>query len=261
MHELFLSAYVAFDDHTTALRILQGFCGANPDPILRRRLIWEGPKTRAVKGVNPAIIARHTPQKLPLWKYLHEQLNRQPYRVTTTYDLKKTDFSQASETGPTLVCDNLPGTLCWRDIPDPASNRPVNSRLAVDIQDERGLATTLQAMEHRFVKEFLQECFRFVYGDVIFYLSRYLEFPTGAQDSSQPAATRPLDVLPTFESLEPYDAEDKWILTATVEIQNGNDQAQLQQGIEQLMHVKSEFEGCFDFKVVDRIRFDTRVKM
>lgn len=100
MHELFLSANVAFDDYSTALRILQGFCGANPDAILRRRLVWEGPKSRSVKGANPASIARQNPQKLPLWKYLHEQLNRQPYRIMTTYDLKKTDFSQASETGP-----------------------------------------------------------------------------------------------------------------------------------------------------------------
>lgn len=100
-----------------------------------------------------------------------------------------------------------------------------------------------------------------MYGDVVFYLSRYLEFPADTPNADQFVGSRPLDVLPAFETLEPYDAEDKWVLTATVEIQNGNDQAQFQQGIEQLMYVKSEFEGCFDFKVVDRIRFDTRVKM
>lgn len=93
----------------------------------------------------------------------------------------------------------------------------------------------------------------------MFYLSRYLEFPQESPESQD--ATSPMGVLPPFESLEPYDAEDKWVLTASVEVQNGNDQAQIKDAIGQLMHVKAEFEGCFDFKVIERTRFDTRVRM
>ncbi|KAL3427713.1 polynucleotide kinase 3 phosphatase [Phlyctema vagabunda] len=254
MHELYLAANVPYEDHTTALQILQGFCGANPESSTQRRLIWEGPRSRTLKGIPTAFIARQSPPKALLWKFLHDQLLRQSYCITLVYDVKKDAFSKSNEPGPSIDCDAVPGTLSWRDIADPVGARPVNSRLALDIPEERGLCSNLRALDHRFIKEFFQECFQFIYGDVIFNLSRYLELPQDSQSVESNVAQKPRDVLPPFESLHPYDSEDKWVLTASVEVQNGSDQSQLQQAIEQLMHVKTEFAGCFDFKVIDRNR-------
>ena len=46
-------------------------------------------------------------------------------------------------------CDDVSGILQWTDWPDPAGARPVNSRLAVTITDEKGLCTRLKSMGHK----------------------------------------------------------------------------------------------------------------
>jgi mediator of RNA polymerase II transcription subunit 18 len=98
MHELFLTASIANNDLTRAVRILQGFCGMKPQAFLCRRLIWEGPKQRTgLKGIPNDIIAKQTPQKVQLWKTLHEQLVRQSYVVTLVYDVDKGAFGQSTE--------------------------------------------------------------------------------------------------------------------------------------------------------------------
>lgn len=66
--------------------------------------------------------------------------------------------------------------------------------------------------------------------------------------------------LPPYEALVPVDGENKWILTAKVELTNGNDQELVRRGTEELLALKVELEGLFDFQVKDRLIFDTRVR-
>ena len=94
MHELFLTAQVSGDDLQRSLRVLQGYCGMSPIPLLRRRLIWDGPKSRSLKGIDPAFIRVQVPQKQPLWRSLHEQLIRQSYIITLVYDVDRSHFGQ-----------------------------------------------------------------------------------------------------------------------------------------------------------------------
>jgi len=241
----------------------------NPVYLLRRRLIWAGPRSRALSGLDQVFISRQPLPKIPLWKGLQDQLIRQSYIITLIYDIDRGDFSipeivgpdaSPAEEAPILNCDDQPGTLRWNDLPDPAGARQVNSRLAVTIEGEKNLCSLLQSMEHRFSREIIEECHRFILGDVVFCLSRYLYVPPDGQqkDSGTPPKIR--DRLPAFEMLVPFDGENKWILTAKVEVQNGNDPEQMQKGIDELMTIKTEFEGCFDFQPVDRHTFDTRVK-
>ena len=100
----------------------------------------------------------------------------------------------------------------------------------------------------------VQERHLFVNGNVIFELSRYLQLPAGIQ----PNYNSP---LPDFESLHPFDEENKWILLISVRVANGKDPDQVQQGVSELMGVKNEFEGCFNFHMVDRHTLDTRTRM
>jgi len=59
-------------------------------------------------------------------------------------------FKSASNTFSRVTdCDQLPGSLRWTDLPDPAGVRPVNSRLFINIENERDLCTTLKSMNHR----------------------------------------------------------------------------------------------------------------
>ena len=93
MHELFLTAQVSGDDLQRSLRILQGYCGMSPVSLLRRRLIWEGPKSRNLKGIDPTFIKKQG-LKQQLWRNLHEQLIRQSYIITLVYDVDRSHFGQ-----------------------------------------------------------------------------------------------------------------------------------------------------------------------
>lgn len=106
----------------------------------------------------------------------------------------------------------------------------------------------------RFSNEFIQECHRFVHGNVIFELNRYLQLPEN--DTSSGFRTE----LPPYESLVPFDGDNKWILTASVVVLDGNNPDQMQKGTEELAAVASDFEGCFNLKRRDRHTFDTRIK-
>ena len=108
----------------------------------------------------------------------------------------------------------------------------------------------------RFIGEVIQESNRFVHGDVVFELARYLQFPVGDNENH----STPRNGLPEFDTLRPFDSENKWILTASTIVTKGDDPDQVKKGMDQLVAIKDDFEGCFDFKVLDRHIFDTRVK-
>lgn len=106
---------------------------------------------------------------------------------------------------------------------------------------------------YRFTRQMVQECHRFINGNVIFELSRYLQIPDERASFNDP--------LPAFEALSPFDSGNKWILTISVRVVNGKDVDQVQQGIGELMAVKTEFEGCCHFHVIPRLTLDTRTKV
>jgi mediator of RNA polymerase II transcription subunit 18 len=66
--------------------------------------------------------------------------------------------------------------------------------------------------------------------------------------------------LPSYDSLLPFDSENKWVLTARVGVLNANDQEYVQKGIDELLAFKEAFEGYFDFPVLERRMLDTRVR-
>jgi len=98
MHELFLSTQVANEDLQRALRILQGYCGMKPVTLIRRRLMWEGPRTRSLQGIDPKFLQRQQPVKEPFWRSLHEQLIRQSYIITLIYDVDRDQFGRVENT-------------------------------------------------------------------------------------------------------------------------------------------------------------------
>lgn len=97
MHELFLSTQVGNEDLQRSLRILQGYCGMKPVELLRRRLIWEGPRMRNLKGIDPSFIQRQPHARVPFWQSLHEQLIRQSYIITLLYDVDRGQFGHTEK--------------------------------------------------------------------------------------------------------------------------------------------------------------------
>jgi len=258
MHELFLTATVSNEAVNTAVKILQGLSYMTPTPILRRRLVWDAPKTR--KNIEATFIQKQG-TKAPLWKILNEQLMRQPYIVQIVYDLEKDQFptpsSQDSEADSTVDCDKLEGSLQWYEVPEPGEKR-CNSRQYIHMDNEPGLCTLLQSMNYRFAAELLEEGYQAVHENIIFNLTRYLTFPSQeTDDSGQPKIN---SRLPPFEEIKPYDPENKWMLTAKVRVMSGNDTETMKEALKELLAIKEQCEGCFNFKVYDRLIFDTRVK-
>ncbi|ESZ97092.1 hypothetical protein SBOR_2522 [Sclerotinia borealis F-4128] len=246
MHELFLSASVDSEDVSRALRLLQGYCGMIPQHFIRRRLVFEGPRSRNnLKGLDPSFLKQQSPNKQFWWKNLNDQLIRQSYVLTLIYDVDRSQFGQpekqvGSEEGKLglLPCDEVPGTLRWTDLPDPANAAIVNSRVFIAIENERSLCKLLQASSHR----------------------RYFEIPPEFQEVDGNSRPKVNTRLPPFELLEPFDTEDKWILTASVEVQNGNDPDHMKSAMAELSGAQEEFRGCFALKAADRHTFDTKVK-
>ncbi len=106
----------------------------------------------------------------------------------------------------------------------------------------------------RFAREFIQDGYRFVHGYILFELCRYLPLHPPGEISNLG------NPLPAKESLMSFDLDDKWTLVASVVVENGTDQDQLQQAIDELLAVKTDFEGVFDLQALDRHILDTRVK-
>lgn len=112
----------------------------------------------------------------------------------------------------------------------------------------------------RLNKEIIEEGYRFIHGNVIIFLHRYLDLPPSGQEVANGPQPNLRAVLPVYESLVPFDSENKWIVTATVDILNANDQEHIQKGIEELLSVKEAFHGYFDFPLLDRRMLDTRLR-
>ncbi|KAM0132832.1 hypothetical protein ACHAP3_005647 [Botrytis cinerea] len=247
MHELFLSASVDSEDVSHSLRVLQGYCGMIPQHSIRRRLVFEGPRSRNnLKGLDPSFLKAQPPNKQFWWKSLNEQLIRQSYVLTLIYDVDKSQFGQPAkeldggEGQPGLLpCDEVPGTIRWTDLPDPANAAVVNSRMFIAIDNEKSLCRLLQASSHR----------------------RYFEIPSEFQEVDSSSRPKVNSRLPPFELLEPFDAEDKWILTASIEVQNGADPDHMKSAMAELSGAQEEFKGCFALKAADRHTFDTKVKV
>ncbi|KAF5869353.1 putative mediator of rna polymerase ii transcription subunit 18 protein [Botrytis fragariae] len=269
MHELFLSASVDSEDVSHSLRVLQGYCGMIPQHFIRRRLVFEGPRSRNnLKGLDPSFLKAQPPNKQFWWKSLNEQLIRQSYVLTLIYDVDKSQFGQPAkeldggEGQPGLLpCDEVPGTLRWTDLPDPANAAVVNSRMFIAIDNEKSLSRLLQASSHRFTREIIQESHRTVHNNTVFTLSRYFEIPSEFQEVDSTSRPKVNSRLPPFELLEPFDADDKWILTASIEVQNGADPDHMKSAMAELSAAQEEFKGCFALKAADRHTFDTKVKV
>jgi mediator of RNA polymerase II transcription subunit 18, fungi type len=113
----------------------------------------------------------------------------------------------------------------------------------------------------RLNNEIIEEGYRFVSGNVIIFLHRYLDVQTSVKETANDPQPDFSSVLPTYESLVPFDSENKWIVTARVDVLNGNDQEHVQKGIDELLSIKDGFEGYFDFPILERRMLDTRVRL
>ena len=117
-------------------------------------------------------------------------------------------------------------------------------------------------LTNRFKTETIEETLRFFRDEVEFCLTRqYFLKPISAyssvvQTTEQPV---PLSSLPAWDSLTPVDMQNRWLLQVRSHVLQDNKPDEIRKVQDQLLSIRGELEGAFDFKVMDRKVHDTRI--
>lgn len=142
MYQLLLTALVEDSDFKSACSILGGLCGMTPWESANRVLYFQGPP-RPVGISNMVSIDRTVRNSGPLWKELHQSLQRQSFVLQARYEVFK-----HRDMGPSAKPKDLntvPGLLRWADFPDPAHARPfLAQRKMVELWEQRNLPSVMR---------------------------------------------------------------------------------------------------------------------
>lgn len=252
MHELFLTAAVKDGDFEMASAILQGLTWMTARHNVYRVSFYAGqPQPRGFSNLKSILPPPQSNRGSgPLWNELSKQLSRSSYVVQLEHEVSPdADFGN----GATVDLNSVPGTLRWTDFPDPLRDTPITQRKRIDIPDQKGLIAAMADNQHTYKTEFIHETYSFIRGNEEFTLSRYYYLP-GPLGQTPPAAT-----LPPFQDLKVVDPARKWTLNVKMNVMDDNQPEKMKKAHEALMKVKIELDQIFDFKIIDRRIFDTRI--
>jgi mediator of RNA polymerase II transcription subunit 18, fungi type len=97
------------------------------------------------------------------------------------------------------------------------------------------------------------ETFSFTRENIELVFNRHYYLP----DSSETAG--PVARLPSWDELRLVDSARKWTLNVKLNVLEDNQPEKMKKANEELMSFKAELDSIFDFKVIDRRIFDTRI--
>ncbi|KAI1015835.1 hypothetical protein LB505_003945 [Fusarium chuoi] len=261
MHEIFLTALIEDKDFTSACAVLGGLTNMDPWQSIQRVLYFQGPQ-------RPTGISNQSSIEKPirnnngfLWKELHQNLTRQSFILQTRYDLLK-DRDMGADASP-MDLDATQGILRWTDFPDPPRGQPLlTQRKKVELWDQKKLPSVMRDNNHIFKTETIEEVYRFYRDDIEFCLTRHyflqpLEYYIPMESKQQ--VTIPMSSLPLWESLTPVDQQKRWFLQVKAHVVQDNKPDEIRKAQDQLLSVRRELDGVFEFRGIDRKVHDTRV--
>ncbi|KAI5462045.1 mediator complex, subunit Med18 [Mariannaea sp. PMI_226] len=263
MYEVFLTALVEDGDFGAACAVLSGLCGMSPWESFHRVLLFQGPP-RPVGISNQSSIDKPIRKEVGLlWKEIHQNLTRQSFILQVRYDILKD-----SDLGPnarSVDLDSTPGTLRWTDFPDPPHGRPVlTQRKKVELWDQKKLPSVMRDNQHTLKGETIEEIYRFFREDIEFCLVRqyypYAYAPNYAPTTPSgwvPAA--PEAKLPAWENLITVDTQKRWFLFVKAHVLQDHKPDEIRKVQDQLLGIRNELDGVFDFRSIDRKVYDTRI--
>ncbi|KAK7431831.1 hypothetical protein QQZ08_001449 [Neonectria magnoliae] len=261
MYEIFLTALVEDGDFGAACAVLGGLCGMSPWESVHRVLYFQGPP-RPVGISNQKSIDKPIRKDIGfLWKDLHQNLARQSFVLQTRFEVLK-DRDMGPNAAP-VDLDAAPGILRWTDFPDPPHGRPIlTQRKKVELWDQRKLPSVMRDNSHQFKTEAIEEVYRFFREEIEFclvrdYFLKPIEYYVPLEARGQPAS--PVESLPAWESLTPIDSQKRWFLLVKVHVLQDNKPDEIRKAQDQLLAVRGELEGVFDFRSIDRKVHDTRI--
>ncbi|KJK83198.1 hypothetical protein H634G_01327 [Metarhizium anisopliae BRIP 53293] len=262
MYELFLTALVEDKDFNAACAVLSGFCAMSPWETVNRVLYLQGP-SRPSGITNQSSIDKPLRKDLALlWKELHQSLSRQSCILQVRYEIVK-DRDMGPSAAP-MDLDSMPGVLRWADFPDPPHGRPLlTQRKMVEIWEQKKLLPIMRDNNYRFKTEILEENYRFFREEIEFCLTRQYFLrsigdyaPLESRGGQQPS---PLTSLPAWDAVTPVDMQNRWILLVKSHVVQDNKPDDIKLAQDQLLSIRGELEGAFDFKIIDRKVHDTRI--
>jgi mediator of RNA polymerase II transcription subunit 18 len=109
----------------------------------------------------------------------------------------------------------------------------------------------------------MEESYRFYRDDVEFCLSRQL-FIRSINDhipleSRNDYPSPPYSRLPAWDFMIPVDSQNRWTLLVKAHVLQDNKPDEIRKAQEQLQSIRTELEGVFNFRIIDRKVHDTRV--
>ena len=109
----------------------------------------------------------------------------------------------------------------------------------------------------------MEEVYRFFREDIEFCLSRqYFVNPIGDYTPlHSKGPSTPLPSLPSWDALTAVDLQNRWVLQVKAHVLQDNKPDEIRKAQDQLMAIRRELDGVFDFKAIDRKVYDTRVAM
>ncbi|KAH6874800.1 mediator complex, subunit Med18 [Thelonectria olida] len=248
MYEVFLTAHVEDSDFSAACAILSGLSGMSPWESFHRNLLFQGPPKPAGISNQSSIDKPIRKEVGLLWKDLHQNLTRQSFILQVRYEVLKDRY--LDPTAPPMDFDATPGILRWTDFPDPPKGRPVLiQRKKVELWDQKKLPSVMRDNLFQLKGETIEEMYRFFREDTEFCLVR--QYYPKEYSINQGA--------PGSESLVPVDTQRRWFLFVKGHILQDNKPDEIRKIQDQLLGIRTELEGVFEFKNIDRKVFDTRI--
>ena len=107
---------------------------------------------------------------------------------------------------------------------------------------------------YRFFRDEIEFCLTRQY--LVRPINDYTPLATGRTQEAEPMRN-----LPAWGSLAPLDMQRRWVLQVKVHVLQDNKPDEIRKAQDQLLAVRTELEGVFDFKTMDRKVYDTRVAM
>ncbi|EDU47170.1 rna polymerase ii mediator complex subunit protein [Pyrenophora tritici-repentis] len=262
MHELKLHGQVTFARYEQVLSILAGVAAMQPQRIHERCIVYKPLREPEEPGSN---LGRRGGTQTVAQKQAKQAAPVTLYYTKLVQKLSEDDFSVEGtlpqESGKTLSADVKDGeepvwSFVFNDIPD-TGDRGVSIRFThtTDLLSGDPHAFIIASGPNKFIKEYYIEGYRLIHGNVIISLWRILHEP-----ELRNVQTAPKTTLPIWTGLKLLDPSGAYVLDATVRIEDFNDAAVLEAGVNELKRFQTQMKGCVNLSLPDRLALDTRVK-
>ncbi|KAH9881355.1 hypothetical protein IAQ61_000079 [Plenodomus lingam] len=261
MHELLLYGQVPVDRHDQVLKILAGVAAMQPRHVIERCVIYKPTREPEEPGAN---LRRGGSQAVGI-KQAKQTAAATLYYTRLVQKLTEDDFGTQDglphEQGKHLVADIASGeepkwSALFEDIPD-TGDRGVSIRFtnSTDLLSGDPHAYMVASGPNQFITEYYVEGHRFVHRNVVIYLHRVLHEPGVRNVQDAPKVT-----LPSYAALRLLDPSGAYIVEAKVRIQDFNNSAVLESGVNELKKFQAQMKGCVELFLPDRLTLDPRVK-